>query len=83
MPKFCLNSQKNSACRSGNFYYNFLFNKKWSGKRGSNPRPLPWQGSALSTELFPHFIHRTIIIIAKNNLKVNSCDKLFFRNVTR
>ena len=29
--------------------------KKWSGKRGSNPRPLPWQGSALSTELFPHF----------------------------
>ena len=29
------------------------FAKKWSGKRGSNPRPLPWQGSALSTELFP------------------------------
>ena len=27
--------------------------KIWSGKRGSNPRPLPWQGSALSTELFP------------------------------
>ncbi len=21
--------------------------KKWSGKRDSNPRPLPWQGSAL------------------------------------
>ncbi len=29
---------------------------KWSGKRGSNPRPLPWQGSALSTELFPHLL---------------------------
>ena len=28
----------------------------WSGKRGSNPRPLPWQGSALSTELFPHML---------------------------
>ena len=26
----------------------------WSGKRGSNPRPSPWQGDALSTELFPH-----------------------------
>ena len=25
----------------------------WSGKRGSNPRPQPWQGCALSTELFP------------------------------
>ncbi len=21
--------------------------KKWSGKRDSNPRPLPWQGNAL------------------------------------
>ena len=26
---------------------------KLSGKRGSNPRPQPWQGCALSTELFP------------------------------
>jgi hypothetical protein len=26
----------------------------WSGKRGSNPRPQPWQGCALPTELFPH-----------------------------
>ena|GEM_PF-2149075 len=25
----------------------------WSGKRGSNPRPQPWQGCALPTELFP------------------------------
>ena len=24
-----------------------------SEKRGSNPRPQPWQGCALSTELFP------------------------------
>jgi hypothetical protein len=28
--------------------------KKRSGKRDSNPRPLPWQGCALPTELFPH-----------------------------
>ena len=25
----------------------------WSGKRDSNPRPRPWQGRALPTELFP------------------------------
>ena len=25
----------------------------WSGRRGSNPRPMPWQGIALSTELLP------------------------------
>lgn len=25
----------------------------WSGKRDSNPRPLPWQGNALPIELFP------------------------------
>ena len=25
----------------------------WSGKRDLNPRPLPWQGNALPTELFP------------------------------
>ena len=25
----------------------------WSGKRDSNPRQLPWQGSALPTELLP------------------------------
>ncbi len=25
----------------------------WSGKRDSNPRPQPWQGCALPTELFP------------------------------
>ena len=26
---------------------------KWSGKPGSNRRPVPWQGTALPTELFP------------------------------
>jgi hypothetical protein len=32
----------------------WAFNKIWSGKRGSNSRPIPWQGIALPTELFPH-----------------------------
>ena len=26
----------------------------WSGKRDLNPRPQPWQGCALPTELLPH-----------------------------
>ena len=30
----------------------------WSGKRGSNSRPQPWQGCALPTELFPHHYWR-------------------------
>jgi hypothetical protein len=34
------------------FYYKMI--KKWSGRRGSNPRPSPWQGDALSIELLPH-----------------------------
>ena len=28
----------------------------WSGWRGSNPLPPPWQGGALPDELHPHFI---------------------------
>ena len=27
-----------------------------SGRRGSNPRPQPWQGCSLPTELLPHII---------------------------
>ena len=30
----------------------------WSGKRGSNSRPIPWQGIALPTELFPRLNQR-------------------------
>ena len=31
----------------------------WSGKRDSDPRPQPWQGCALPTELFPHDVSET------------------------
>ena len=34
----------------------FCSNKK-SGKRDSDPRPQPWQGCALPTELLPHLLH--------------------------
>ena len=40
---------------------------KWSGKRGSNPPPPPWQGGALPNELFPHI---------KINLKVVRAKRL-------
>lgn len=30
----------------------------WCGLRDSNSRPLPWQGSALTTELNPHVLRR-------------------------
>ena len=29
---------------------------KWSGLRGSNPPPQPWQGCALPNELNPHMV---------------------------
>ncbi len=32
--------------------------KNWSGRRDSNPRPRPWQGRALPTELLPHLCFR-------------------------
>ena len=31
----------------------------WSGIRGSNSRPISWQGIALPTELIPHVFHAT------------------------
>ena len=36
------------ACDDGRF--------EWSGIRGSNSRPIPWQGIALQTELIPREI---------------------------
>ncbi len=37
----------------------FPYNKK-SGKRDSDPRPQPWQGCALPTELFPQKIKKMV-----------------------
>ncbi len=33
--------------------FSFVVVKLWSGIRGSNSRPIPWQGIALPTELIP------------------------------
>lgn len=39
----------------------------WSGRRDSNPRPMPWQGIALSTELLPQsendLLDRKLVLI--------------------
>ena len=42
---------------------NRSIDKIWSGKRDSNSRPQPWQGCALPTELFPHFVISQCFII--------------------
>ena len=34
----------------------------WSGKRDSNPRQLPWQGSALPTELLPQTFENKLFL---------------------
>ena len=44
----------------------FLKILKKSGKRDSDPRPQPWQGCALPTELFPHLFFQNDIGFQKN-----------------
>ena len=55
-------------------------NKKKSGKRDSNPRPRPWQGRALPTELFPQNVSAKIVLFLgtakKNHIFLD--EKLFF-----
>ena len=47
-----------SSASTNSATWTFLLNqasiKAWSEKRDSNPRPRPWQGRALPTELFSH-----------------------------
>ena len=50
-------------------YFYIIKAFKWSGKRGSNPWPSPWQGDALSTELFPH--------VTASNQKQLLCYQIF------
>ncbi len=42
----------------------------WSGKRGSNSRPQPWQGCALPTELFPRISEFSIICFVRCNERI-------------
>ena len=36
-----------------------------SGKRDSNSRPQPWQGCALPTELFPHYVYLQTLLLCE------------------
>ncbi len=45
-----------------------------SGKRDSDPRPQPWQGCALPTELFPRIILKCGAKIGKKNESPNFSD---------
>ena len=36
--------------------YSAVYKGKWSGLRGSNSLPPPWQGGALPDELNPHLV---------------------------
>ena len=52
-PETCAST--NSATWAGieETFFLMLYSECMSGKRDSNPRPRPWQGRALPTELFP------------------------------
>ena len=50
--------------------------EKLSGKRDSNPRPQPWQGCALPTELFPHLLRKREIFALLNNSSELDCFRL-------
>ena len=57
--------------KKGSFWLPFLLKdvgtsfNVWSGKRGSNSRPQPWQGCALPTELFPRISEFSIICLVR------------------
>ncbi len=48
----------------------------WSGIRGSNSRPIPWQGIALPTELIPQSHHNFVV---SNYIRAFEGSKLWRR----
>ena len=52
-----------------------FYAKKWSGLRGSNPPPRPWQGRALPNELNPRNFADSVYQIM---IRVNSYYSLLF-----
>ena len=53
-PETCASTNSATWASEGKNLLNGVF-RMLSGKRDSDPRPQPWQGCALPTELFPHF----------------------------
>ena len=53
-----------------------LMTRILSGRRDSNPRPRPWQGRALPTELLPLMEFRTAKLINSLNYTIINENKL-------
>ena len=53
--------------------YHLAIAPYWSGLRGSNSLPPPWQGGALPDELNPHFVVSTILYARYRNLIHKEC----------
>ena len=51
------------------------YTRKWSGRRGSDSRPPPWQGGALPTELLPH-----IAVPARDKVRTKRLELLRLRH---
>ena len=60
----------------------FRLSSFWSGKRGSDPRPQPWQGCALPTELFPRSVSRLGLQIYNDILNPQKNLQFFRENYT-
>ena len=53
--------------------YHLAIAPYWSGLRGSNSLPPPWQGGALPDELNPHLVVSTILYARYRNLIRKEC----------
>ena len=54
-PRLCRPLHNHSATQPESYFISMI-TKNWSGKPGTNRRPIPWQGIALPTELFPQIL---------------------------
>ena len=57
--------------------------RSWSGRRGSNPRPRPWQGRALPAEPRPHRRGNIILEVSvARNPRFQKSSQKYFRNLS-
>ncbi len=56
---------------------------QWSGRRGSNSRPQPWQGCALPTELLPHCFAAVLQRGAHYGRATWVCQHLFLKKTEK
>ena len=57
--------------------------RSWSGRRGSNPRPRPWQGRALPAEPRPHRRGNIILEVSvARNPRFQKSSQKYFQNLS-